>query len=79
MTIDLKHSVIGILELANANPQHTKGRRSLPHSIEVLSTQWLMGNGVFCVFQEEEEESSRIEPVGQADSCLEHAPVRSIE
>lgn len=29
--------------------------------------------------QEEEEEGSRIEPVGQADTCLEHTPVTSLD
>ncbi|KAM9460315.1 partitioning defective 3 homolog isoform 14-T15 [Salvelinus alpinus] len=29
--------------------------------------------------QDEEEENSRIEPIGRADSCMDHTPVRSLE
>lgn len=34
------------------------------------------------LFQEDEareEENGRIEPVGRADSCMDHTPVRSLE
>ncbi|XP_070988345.1 partitioning defective 3 homolog isoform X3 [Oncorhynchus clarkii lewisi] len=29
--------------------------------------------------QDEEEENSRIEPIGRADSCMDHTPLRSLE
>uniref|UniRef100_A0A4W5QC80 Par-3 family cell polarity regulator alpha, b n=1 Tax=Hucho hucho TaxID=62062 RepID=A0A4W5QC80_9TELE len=30
-------------------------------------------------FQDEEEENSRIEPIGPADSCMDHTPLRSLD
>ncbi|CDQ62618.1 unnamed protein product [Oncorhynchus mykiss] len=36
---------------------------------------WLLS----CVLQDEEEENSRIEPIGRADSCMDHTPLRSLD